>query len=423
MLHHITPNSLAAAERSGDATRVVDRLVYFTDYDISVPGGPRTNESEFVRILARTYGTNAIVVVPRPENALTLGAVNYRFVDPVAFRPTLRSISRAIRTAFLLRRLRRDSGAKLIVARLGRTPIALWLLAAVLREPVALKTVEQYWYYESALSLMDAVLRWIHLALTRSVLRHAVAADSVTEQLACLAQRDSRRDRPVAVIGNAVDVEFFKRQAGARLSNLDLAGRWPVLGFVGSLPSLRGAKELVDLAVGLKERWPLLSVIVAGWDDRLPHVQAFASERGVDDRCHFLGIVPFSEVPAVVSMMDIGISFDLPDRARQIGNSSQKLRQYLACGVPVLTMPQSNEFVEMNGLGRVCEPDQPDELLHAASQLIEMLAIDSEGTRLACRAYAEKYLSIQHTFERRVAVWTEALELKRRSHVKFSRRR
>ena len=75
----------------------------------------------------------------------------------------------------------------------------------------------------------------------------------------------------------------------------------------------------------------------------------------VAERIRLEGYVPFEKIPQYVNSLDVGVSISIRED-RQV-NSELKVRQYLACGKPVVISPGSNEFVlEENFPGLAVRP-------------------------------------------------------------------
>ena len=307
--------------------------------------------------------------------------------------------------------MRLRSRAPLIVARMGHMPVTLWVASTLLREPIALKSVGSYWLARPNASPRDRLWHWVSRKLCNSVVRRCCMVDAVTPQLAARLVEQTGRTSGIHVVPNATALDRFRPLQGPRhFGSLDLDRARPVLGYVGTHPSTRGARQLVELAARLAPRWPNLVVVVAGWDVDLSAVEELARAMGVAERCHFLGVIPYEQVPAFIHLLDVGFSMDDPIRASILGNSSQKVRQYLACGCPVISMPVGGEFLETNALGRVADPGDPDAILGATEDLLHELERDRDGITARIRSYAESHLSIEKTLQQRIAIWSAAVE-------------
>ena len=95
-------------------------------------------------------------------------------------------------------------------------------------------------------------------------------------------------------------------------------------------------------------------------------------------------------------------------RTRVVGNSSQKVRQYLACGTPVVSLPTGSAFLEGERPGRVAISGDLDATERAVVPIVEMLGADEAGMARRIRSHAERNLSMERTLAERIALWTRA---------------
>ena len=220
----------------------------------------------------------------------------------------------------------------------------------------------------------------------------------------------------VKCIPNAANTERFKpMEDPPEIPGVDLRGRWPVLGFVGTSPSLRGACQMVEVARAILTDYPDTAVLVAGWDDGMEGVLVLAGRVGVEDRCYFPGTVSYEDVPAFINRMTIGYSFFEPWVTRRTGNASQKVRQYLACGKPVISIHEGHEFLERENLGSTVDPDHIEEVEAATRMWLRCSQRDPVSVRDRLRAYAVAHLSTEKALTDRLEFWLEC----RRGAVSF----
>lgn len=386
-------------------------VLYFSSVDISLANGPGVNEREFVRCLQATFGKRCLCVVPRPRGRVAehVGAGIRYCMSHAGYAPAryvLFSIQQAVIVLWLL--WRHDVG--LVVTRLGPLSIAAWLVTHLTRTPLAAKTVGRFWRDPprrlSVSALSGRLTQWLNVG----VLCRAVAIDTVTSQFRERIVAATRHPQRVLQIDNAVNVQAFRPMAEEELAGSNpVADLWPVLGYVGGFPSRRGAKELVEAAAALRERYPRIGVLIVGEDDGMPAIRRLAAERGVSDVCRFVGEVSYDEVPRYINRMDVGVAFDRVERALRIGNSSQKVRQYLACGVPVVALEVGNEFLSERGLGARVDPRNHAQVRDALVHWVEIQRTDPEFASRA-RRYAIDNLSNEQAMQRRQAFWSAMLE-------------
>jgi glycosyltransferase involved in cell wall biosynthesis len=109
-----------------------------------------------------------------------------------------------------------------------------------------------------------------------------------------------------------------------------------------------------------------------------------------------------------INVSDVGVSINLrPDRERA---SELKVRQYLACGKPVVASPSCNEFLVAEHLGSVVEPHDISTIARELDRWLS-LSLDEkvEFSDLAFQ-YARDHLSVEIALARRFAAWEERLK-------------
>ena len=79
----------------------------------------------------------------------------------------------------------------------------------------------------------------------------------------------------------------------------------PVIGFAGSMVAYEGLETLLESAAILRDRGVEFQVVLAGSGSAQPDLEALVDERGLTDEVRFLGRVPASEMPRVLSLFDI----------------------------------------------------------------------------------------------------------------------
>lgn len=138
-------------------------------------------------------------------------------------------------------------------------------------------------------------------------------------------------DRPLILLGNGVEMSHFEapREVPADLRALPR----PWLGYVGLLSHFLDF-ELLE-AVRRNRRGGTVVLIGPG----SPATEAAVAELASRDGVAVLGPKPYAEVPAYMQALDVGlIPFRASDPFVQ-GINPNKVYQYLAAGLPVITTP------------------------------------------------------------------------------------
>ncbi len=382
-------------------------ILYFSSVDISLPNGPGVNEREFVIALRNRWGERVLCVLPRPENAIPESPREGFFfcIPHRGYRP-IRYLGFLVHHSILLLYLAKSRDVGLAITRLGPLPIGAWLLQRWTSVPLAVKTLGRYWRDWRGQAFGRRWISRLTEALNLSIMERAVAIDTVTRQFYARAAKDLGSAAKLLHVENAVNTETFKPvKEKPRLPGVDVSSCWPVLGYAGGVPSQRGARQLVEIGVRLRDEFPKLAILVVGFDDRLHEVVRLAQRHGLEQRCFFVGIVPYERLPDYINCMDLCLALDDADRAATYGNSSQKIRQYLACGKPVIGLDIGNEFLTEAELGSRVHPEDLEGLAEAAGYWTRKLEQEGEAFRIKARRFAVAKLSVEKLLDHRVALW------------------
>ncbi|MDR2416701.1 MAG: glycosyltransferase, partial [Holosporales bacterium] len=222
-----------------------------------------------------------------------------------------------------------------------------------------------------------------------------------TEKCVEIYQRETGRTNYLFVTNGFDEELFFSKE------NVERKNRPPVVGFMGSFPFRRGGKEVVTAVHLLKERYPDISGIVIGDNGEADKVRDYARSLGILDRIDIPGERPYSEMPQYARRMTVGVSlWEDMKYAENYRASNQKIRQYLACGVPVLSICDS--FIEENALGARLKSYSPEDLITAVEQCIELSRDPKTAER--CAQFARKHFSNRMLTERRLQFWQRILD-------------
>lgn len=197
--------------------------------------------------------------------------------------------------------------------------------------------------------------------------RRRVAASSavitVTPGLAEWIQRLTRHQM-VSVVPNAANVDLFSPQLERPAG---LPERYVV--FFGALAEWHGVNVMLD-ALG-SDQWPAgVSLVVAGGGGTMTGRVERAAER--DPRLVYLGVVPYRDLPGIVSAAIAGLSPQNTAGGRYAdGLSPLKVYEMLACGIPVIAsdVPGMADLVRECGCGIVVPQDHSAALASAVSEL------------------------------------------------------
>jgi glycosyltransferase involved in cell wall biosynthesis len=206
-------------------------------------------------------------------------------------------------------------------------------------------------------------------------------------------QLETQTRLPMTVLGNGVEWEHF---ASPRPEPAGMAGLpRPRIGYVGLLSHFLDFDCLETLR--RSRRGGTLVLIGPGDPATEPRVRELASREGVA----VLGPVPYAELPAYLQALDVGV---IPFRAQDPfvqGINPNKVYQYLASGLPVVTTPVLDLQPRPPHLAFASDPDSTASAVEAAL----LAGPDRETRRLMAREHDWDRLAARmvETIERRLA--------------------
>lgn len=200
------------------------------------------------------------------------------------------------------------------------------------------------------------------------------------------------RHPAVHVIPNGANTDLFRPQLPPKAEL-----KQPYVVFFGALARWQGIDTILN-AAGRKE-WPEeLELVIAGDGvERYRVEQAAAS----NPRVKYVGLIPYREVPSIVSNSIAGLSpQNSLGRRSDTGLFTLKFFETLACGVPIVLTesPGQGQFVKENDCGIVIPQDDPDALAKAVRLLFE-----NPSLRIQMGLRGRELVERDHSWDRRSA--------------------
>jgi glycosyltransferase involved in cell wall biosynthesis len=389
--------------------RCEGRVLYVSSVDVSLGNGPGVNEAGFISGLDAAIGDRAHFLIPKPAvEGVRLPVDRCTFVLSHDEHQPLRYAAHQVDLFRKAARLVRGP-FDLICVRLDVLPLALYRVLLSSPVPFVLKTLGQ-----GPLNVLGR--RAGRLGEVASVPNHRMFSRLVKEALvadACspsmvgiLVERLEVPGEKIEWVDNAVDVQVFSpRPAAGVRAELGLSRFDRIVGYVGSRPLERGGLALVEAGPALVDLFPDIGLLIVGEGPGLGELRARATALGVVGSCVFTGQVPPWAVPAYVNAIDVGVSINRrPDRYHA---AELKVRQYVACGKPVVVSPGGNDFVTEADLGKVVSGCEVSELADALCELLRRTGEEQEAFARRAREYAVCQLSYDRSVARRFELWSE----------------
>jgi len=388
------------------------RILYISSVDFSLGNGPGVNEREFALALYNAIGERAHFLTPRPRypfdelpSAVCTWSRPHREHHPLHWSGHMVSQARLANRLIAMRRF------DLLVFRLDILPLAPRYLTRRHRIPFAVKTLGQ-----GTISTLEARGGWpgkffeaVNRGLIRSILKDALVADVVSPLIAEFIGQTLAAGN-IVCIDNAVNTgRFYPVSQQTAREETGLTGFDPILCYAGTRPWERGGAQMIEAAPRLLEKHPHLGLVILGGGPGLAGLRERARQLGVEARCVFTGQVPYDRVPAYINASDVGVSISTrSDRERA---SELKVRQYLACGKPVVASPSCNEFLAAENLGSIVTSQDIDAVTLELDRWLSLSAgAKSEFSRRAFQ-FAVDHLSVESALARRLEIWEERLSL------------
>lgn len=225
--------------------------------------------------------------------------------------------------------------------------------------------------------------------------RDADLVVAVSDALKEIIVRESGRPpEEVFVLPNATDGRRFDPAAAhpRRLSDR------PVIGWLGYMTAWAGVDTLVRAIADLRRSGREVHAVLVGDGPHRAAVNDLVASERVGEIVHFLGHVPWDDVPDLLAGFDLAYS---GQRRMDIGamyHSPQKLYEYQAMALPIIASdyPDARRLIGEADAGWLFAPDDALDLRRAVEEALQAGDLGARGRR------ARANVTRQHTWEVRV---------------------
>jgi glycosyltransferase involved in cell wall biosynthesis len=164
----------------------------------------------------------------------------------------------------------------------------------------------------------------------------------------CYTETDKERvrelgvDSRIEVVSNGIDTERFTPD-GPSSELIDADGR--VVLFVGRFVEGKRPSDAVRAVARVREEYPDVELYLCGDGPLRGELEALARELGISDSVHFLGHVPYDEMPKIYRSGDVLV---LPSRAEGVPRT---VLEAFSSGLPVVSshLEHTAAIVEQGG--------------------------------------------------------------------------
>lgn len=388
------------------------RVLYISSVDPTSPTGPGGNEREFLLSLQQHPGlVGRGVVASLRQQDDDVQAVVRRQARPYESTGSLSFFAHQLSLVRAALAEVDDFRPHLLVFRASVLPWAqLWIArSSGLRYVVKTLGAGVFEGVDRAVAFRSRVLSRVNVALLRKLASGASYVDVCTPELAKYVS--ARLSMPVTsfdIVPNTTNVQRFRPLDVTRLrSALGLEARGPIIGLVGGRPWDQGGMQIIGLLPELVSEYPAVTAVIVGAGEGLASLKVEAHRTGVADRVVFTGRVPYDQVALYINLFDVCVSMDLAARITAIGNSSQKVRQYVACGKPVVVNGNGNAFLCDEALGSLVK--NSDEFRGAIRQWIALDDVEKASHAEQAIGYANRVLCSDVALSHRLKAWMRAI--------------
>ena len=168
---------------------------------------------------------------------------------------------------------------------------------------------------------------------------------------------------------------------------LALPAEQRILLYQGSIQEFRGIEESIA-AVTLLDRCVL---VVIGYGYHRPALEEMVRRRGLGDRVRFFGPIPNDELLYYTASADVGLCVIRGRSLSYRWSMPNKLFEYMMAGIPVVAsdFEEMGRVVREEGVGTVCDPDDPESIAAAVRAIVDDPEAESRFRAATRRAIAK----------------------------------
>ena len=173
--------------------------------------------------------------------------------------------------------------------------------------------------------------------------------------------------KPIEVFPLGVDTSKFYKFSVEHLKKQLKFDEKFVIGYVGRLLAIKGVFLLIEMMRHLPENSHLLMVGSGPEEFRL---RSMADAFRVAHRVHFVGAIPYSELPSYMNCMDLGVvpSQTTPYWKEQFG---RVLVEFMSCEVPVIGSNSGSIPEILEDIGHIFQENSLQELIRMIYSLMQ----------------------------------------------------
>jgi len=212
------------------------------------------------------------------------------------------------------------------------------------------------------------------------------------------------------VVPNGVDTNIFHPLDQDQMrAELGLTQYSYLVGWFGALTRYAGIEELINASNHVLKYYDNVGFVIVGDGKERERLVSLVEENDLADNFLFVGHKPYESLATYTSAFDVAVALWPTARMEQIGPSSMKVPQYLACGTPVVAS-KGYDFVEDNDLGWLVVPEEPSAVADAICKGLALNEAQRKDVSVRARQYVLKELSMDSLVQKRYEFWNQAVE-------------
>lgn len=229
--------------------------------------------------------------------------------------------------------------------------------------------------------------------LERFIYRQSKALVALSGPMQKILER--RSHRPVHLVPNMADVDFFSPAATSPKAAFDAQNKFTIA-YIGSIGFANGLDNLLDCAIALQRASLPVQVVICGNGAMIDHLQAMAKKKSIDN-LHFTGFVNRDGVRNLLhTVQAIFVSYQHHPILET--GSPNKYFDGLAAGKLIICNFGGwiKEEVEREGCGFSIDSNNPGEIVLKLENYLyspELLSAAQERSRRFSETYSRKNLS------------------------------
>lgn len=401
----------------------VEKIVYVTDIDASKDNGAGINERGFLKAVSEFEEVICILPFPHfseiyfnPKHTYVYGHHGKLWRYPLY----------ALHLCYCLFKLSNRFKIKACALRIGLSPFIPLLYSYLLKIPLLLKTYPGIDPHEN-IPWKKLIFRWkpLRIRLQHYLLKfmyQAIVSRSViidcpsdTCRASVLNDKDIASEK-VITIPNGVNTDFFKPLNTNFRKELGFSEQDKIIGYIGALNGeIRFTDHLIDSFEQLIKKRSDTYLLLVGDGQNRKALEQKCAKKQILKNVILTGFIKNDIIPQYMSVLDAAVDLTaVPVRVNcniQYASYSQKIAQYLSCGVPVVCWDiEDTKFIEKNNLGAL---SQIFNIIDLAKKLNQIVSLDPKSwisLSKRAREYSLYNLSYAIIAQQRLQIWKRTVD-------------